>query len=319
MAYIRTWRRAGREYRAICKSVWNRQKKRSEQQVIKWLGRSPDQESDQPFDLSMSLREDAEAFLFQAAQRRRSMLIHGEWGIGKSFLAKRLTLLLKDAGMNAHYEPWSSPAGPFIAAIADALDIDTCDDDGKRKTQAVILAECGPELVHSRTVLIIDKAHAIPATLRNAIEQWLENGATIFLFGTTPRRADTWLKFPRWELRPLDAIATAKLIGAASEHYQVKLSGDRARELATTTNGNPQYAIRAVLEHDIGTETPNDQTEWIDGTPLVIAALAGLIIIRYLGQGTGDRNLIVMGGIATVLIRILSLWFGRMSRKDSKI
>ena len=318
MAFIRRWTQGDREYRALVKSVWNREKKRSEPIVLKWLGRSSVTVEAEKFSLSMSLREIEENFLLRATERRRSLLVHGEWGVGKTFLARRLALLIRESGSKAHYEPWSTPAGSFIKSLATAMEVPTETEAGKRRTQAEMCEEIGPELVHSKTILIIDKAHAIPTGVRNWIESWLESGAIIYLFATTPKRSDTWLKFPRWELGPLNAIASYKLVRAAATHYGVKVSEHRARELATISNGNPQFLIRGVLEDDIGADEVIDQTEWIDGTPLVVGMLAMLLIIRYLGQGTGDRNLVIMGGIASVLIRVMVLWTGRMSRRSTK-
>ncbi|PIB06280.1 hypothetical protein AMR42_15105 [Limnothrix sp. PR1529] len=317
MAFIRRWMKGDREYRAIVKSVWSRERKRSEQQVLKWLGRV-----DLPaekFFLSSSLRGDEEKFLLEAVERRRSLLVHGEWGVGKSYLAQRLAQLIRDSGGRSHYEPWSTPAGGFVRSVAEAVGVETETEEGKRRTQAEILGEIGPALVESQTVLLIDKAHNIPVAVRNSIEQWLETGAQIYLFATTPKRADMWLKFPRWELRPFSPEQSIKLITAAADHHRVQLDRDRARELATLANGNPQFLIRSVLEHDLAIESPADQNEWIDGTPLVIAGLALLLVIRYLGQGMGDRNLIIMGGIASVLIRVTVLWTGRVSKRSSKV
>jgi hypothetical protein len=49
MAFIRTFKQGKRTYRAVMKSVWNREKKRSEQRIIKWLGRTGESETEETF------------------------------------------------------------------------------------------------------------------------------------------------------------------------------------------------------------------------------------------------------------------------------
>lgn len=319
MAFIRTFHQGKRQYQALVQSVWNRDKKRSEQRVLKWLGRTSEPVSEENFSLSMSFRSTEEKFLVAALSKKRAMLMHGEWGVGKSFLAQRVCLLLKEAGYSAHYFRWTQPQGEFIKSICQALDLKTETEDGKRITQAELLTNIGIDLRGGQHILAIDKAHNIPLVVRNHIEVWLEGGAVILLVATLPKRAEMYLKFPRWELKPLEYFHSFRLVIAAAAHFKVKLNYRQARELATHANGNPQLLIRAVSEHDIGVLGDPDQPEWIDGTPFVLAACIGLAIIRYVGQGLSDKNLMVMGGISILIIRLFQIFTLRASRSRSKI
>jgi hypothetical protein len=323
VAFVRQWKQGDRVYRALVQSVWNRDLKRPEQVVLRWLGRTEISDTGEADSLSRSFRSAEENFLVETASCRRSLLVYGAWGVGKSFLAQRVTTQLREARVKALYFRWSTPAGVFIKGICEALGVVTERENqsGKpvRVPQAELLEAIGPALVEQQAVLLLDKAQQIPVAIRNWIEVWLEAGATILLFGTLPRKAEIYLKFPRWELRPLEPIQSEQLVRAAAEHYGLTVSRAQRRQLATIGNGNPQFLIRAVQEALLGTEHQMDQSEWIDGTPLVIGALALLLIARYLGQGWSDRNLIVMGGIASVLMRVLALWSRRLSRAESRI
>jgi|GEM_PF-5342269 len=100
MAFIRTFKQGGRQYRALVKSVWNKALQRSEQRIIKWLGRSQEEHN---IPLSRSFREREEKFLLGVLGRRRSLLMHGAWGVGKTFLVQRVCHLLNEQGHHAHY------------------------------------------------------------------------------------------------------------------------------------------------------------------------------------------------------------------------
>ena len=234
MAFIRTFKQGSRQYRALVKSVWNKARQRSEQHIIRWLGRS---EEAATVPLSRSFREREEKFLLTVLGRRRSLLMHGAWGVGKTFLAQRVCHLLNEQGHRAHYFRWTSPVGDFLKAICQALAIETeeFDEEGdksRRKTQAELLEEIGGTLQEEPVVLIVDKAHDIPKQLRNHIELWLENGAVILLTGTLLPRKALFLKVPRWELAPLDARQSLQLVRAAAEHFQVNLARSQHQALA---------------------------------------------------------------------------------------
>jgi len=67
--------------------------------------------------------------------------------------------------------------------------------------------------------------------------------------------------------------------------------------LAERSGGNPLLARRAVREHLLGLEPSSpDHTEWIDGTPLLLAAVMVFSVLRYLGRGMHSTDLYLIGG-----------------------
>jgi hypothetical protein len=269
------------------------------------------------------LRICEQKFLIDALSRRRSLLLYGQWGVGKTWLALRVQQQLCQEGLTARYFPWTSPVGDFVKAIAQALEIETTKTNlaGKevRCTQAEILTAIGKQLIETGDILILDKAHSIPVTLRNYIEQWLEQGATIFLVATLPASKELYLKFPRWELKPLDYQSSYRLLLTAASQLGIKISQPELRQLATKGNGNPQFLIRSVVESDIHAESDPDQREWIDLSPVVLIGLCLTIVLRYAGQGMNDTNLIIMGGLATIAVRIGILMTGKISKQRARI
>lgn len=155
----------------------------------------------------------------------------------------------------------------------------------------------------------------------------MENGAVILLVGTLLPRKELFLKVPRWEVLPLDAQQSMQLVRVAAEHFQVKLTrfsrGEgtptQQQALATHSNGNPQFLIRAVPEIDIGCQSDPDQTEWIDGSPLVLGLLGGVMMLRYLALGLSNRNLMIMARMGMGMAAIARLMIAKASRKRSKI
>jgi hypothetical protein len=338
MAFIRTMNRAnGIQYQVLLRSVWDKRRKQSRQIVVRWFGRvrhglawTQNEDGDlmqttteQGISVTRSFRCDEENFITTALARKRSLLLYGNWGVGKTFLAQRVAEELLDRSIQSFYFRWTSPQGAFISGIADALGVDTHEENDKgkpvKRNQNQLMDDIGESLARGEKVLIVDKAQNIPVALRNQFEVWLEQGATILLCATLPKRAELFLKFPRCELRPLSRESSLALVRANAARFGVTLSTSQAAEIVSASGGNPQFLIRAVSEFDIGTNQAVDHLEWIDGTPFIIACLCLLMLLRFIGRGLNDQNLVLMGGVSMVILRLTMLIIGRVSRRARTI
>lgn len=329
--FIRNFQTSAGTYQALVRSRWHKGKQQSRQSVVKWLGRVSSVVTWTHNDAGEceqvefgSFRQSETAFLCDALQRRRSLLLHGAWGVGKTYVAEQVAARLRGAGLRVCLVRSASPAGQFVAAMADALGLDlmTENDNGKprKKPQADVLAEIGDALTtDEKTVLIVDKAQSIPVTLRNYFELWHERGATLLLCATLPRRAELFLKFTRYELKPLPQLAAKQFVSAACAVWRVSLTPSERAEVLAHGNGNPQFLLRGLYERELSLVSEPDQTEWIDGTPLVIAALVGLIALRYVGRGLGSEALMIAGGVAFAVLRLMRLTLRRGNRNSRTI
>jgi hypothetical protein len=74
-------------------------------------------------------------------------------------------------------------------------------------------------------------------------------------------------------------------------------------------------AKRVVKEEYLGLEGNNyDHTQWIDGTPLLIAVLMCFMILRFLGLGFNNTSLYLIGGILTVAVGMVRLMIYSLPR-----
>ena len=79
-------------------------------------------------------------------------------------------------------------------------------------------------------------------------------------------------------------------------------------------------AQRSVMEEYLGLEdTSPDHTQWIDGTPFLIASLMILVIIRFVGLGLNSTSLYLIGGILTVAVGVVRLMILSLPRKSSRL
>jgi hypothetical protein len=84
--------------------------------------------------------------------------------------------------------------------------------------------------------------------------------------------------------------------------------------------GNPMLARRVVRENYLGLEdTAHDHTQWIDGTPLLIAGLMLFAVLRFVGRGLHSTDLYLIGGVMTVAVGIMRLLIMSLPRKSNKL
>jgi hypothetical protein len=75
-----------------------------------------------------------------------------------------------------------------------------------------------------------------------------------------------------------------------------------------------------LRETYLGLETTApDHTEWIDGTPLLLAVLLVFSVIRFLGRGLHQTDLYLLGGFLAVGIGIVRLLLASLPRKSEKL
>jgi hypothetical protein len=175
-------------------------------------------------------------------------------------------------------------------------------------------------LAEQRVALLVDDAHRLPVSLRVWLEQLLTQGQPMVLFATHPPRKDIFLKLPRLELKPLDHTQIRELMQEAAAAQNLALSPAQLAILQERTGGNPMLARRVLDEERLGLDaTAPDHTEWIDGTPLLLAVLLIFSAVRFLGRGLHQTDLYLLGGFLAVAVGIARLLLASLPRKSNRL
>jgi hypothetical protein len=148
----------------------------------------------------------------------------------------------------------------------------------------------------------------------------LEAGQPLLLFATHPPRKDIFLKLPRIELKALPHASIRALMQTAAQELGLELTPSQLATLQERCGGNPMLARRVIRETYLGLkDTAPDHTEWIDGTPLLLAVLLVFSVIRFLGRGLHQTDLYVLGGFLAVAVGIARLLIASLPRKSEKL
>ena len=241
------------------------------------------------FDSPPCYRRDEISAALSALDEGSSLLVVAGPGMGLSTLARALLAELLARGERvALAEP--TTVKQTLLDLAAGLGLDPGRATAHR-LQEVIAAGAGG------AVLLFDDAHRLPASFRAWLEHLVDRGQRVVLFATAPPRRDLFLRLPRIELGPLAHPAIREIMAEAGRELGRELTPAEISALAGRSGGNPLLARRAVREHLLGLEPSSpDHTEWIDGTPLLLAAVMVFSVLRYLGRGMHSTDLYLIGG-----------------------
>jgi hypothetical protein len=247
------------------------------------------------------------------------MLIVAEAGMGKSHLARRVAEELRVASFPVTCVTPSTPK-QTVLDIATQLGVAITNDEGRPLTQMQLQTEITAWLAEQRAVLLVDDAHRLPVSLRVWLEQLLAHGQPMVLFATHPPRKDLFLKLPRLELQPLNHAQIRELMYEAAAAQHLVLSPAQLAALQERTGGNPMLARRVLDEERLGLDaTAPDHTEWIDGTPLLLAVLLIFSALRFLGRGLHQTDLYLLGGFLAIAFGLARLLLAALPRQSNRL
>jgi hypothetical protein len=198
------------------------------------------------------------------------------------------------------------------------VDIETL--EGKTMNTQQLQSAISLFLEQQIAFLILDDAHRFPVSLRCWLEQLYSQGQPMLLLATYPPARDIFLKLPRIELEPLGDRLIREIMEDEAELLSISLTPGQLADLQQRTGGNPMLARRTVREEYLGLDgNAPDHRQWIDGTPLLIAALMCFMILRFLGLGFNNTSLYLLGGILTVAVGVVRLMIYSLPRQSGRL
>jgi hypothetical protein len=241
-------------------------------------------------------------------QQGKSICVTGEVGSGKTHLAR-----LVQNELNCCYGIYKGDNTKCLQGIAEGLDIDlyqTTDegDRGKPLTAKQLKEEITLNL--GSTILICDRVHKWPSSLKGWLEDLHESGATLLLLGNQRDLEGILFRVPRLTLAPLDEQQIRTIIWSEAAQLGVRITPPKAAELASRAGGNPLLAQRMVLEMQQGLDSRNNQDggNYKDVTPFLMIIVGLIGATRFIGMATGNIQMRILGGLAiTVLFSFRSL------------
>jgi len=253
------------------------------------------------------MRETEVSQIAEALLSGQSLLVLGEPGAGKTSVGEAVRSQLEFKGYTVGMVKYSGSANDLLKELCEQFGVELVwmDEDterSKNKTAAQLKADLLDVLKGKKTLLIADDAHRWSATLRYWLEDCWRAGALLLLLAWEPAPKDIFAKLPVTKLEPLKDDQVRDLLRQEAERQGVKLSLKELADLQGKAGNNPGVAKRVIREAALGlTEDASAQHyQYIDGTPMLLALIACVGVIRFVGLGLGDKSLYIIGGLLTL-------------------
>jgi hypothetical protein len=254
-----------------------------------------------------------------ALQANSSLLVVGEPGSGKTVLGDAVSEDLSALGFTVvHTKPLSTKQA--LMDIAEQLGVDAQSLEGKGLTSAQLAIAISNHLRETVAFVICDDAHRYAVQFRVWLEQLHSQGQPLLLLATFPPARDIFLRLPRIELKPLSDREIREIMTCSAQDLGIELSTAQLSQLQQRCGGNPMLATRVVREEYLGLDdTSPDHTQWVDGTPFLIAGLMLFTIVRFVGLGLNSTSLYLIGGILAVSVGIVRILVFSLPRKSGRL
>ena len=241
-----------------------------------------------------------------------SCLIIGEQGSGKSSFAEKIRENLPNRKVAIASYITSKTA---LFSLAEQLNIPTTNDKGKSLSTDVVRDEIAENLTNQ--ILIIDDAHNWPKSLLLWLEQLHKAGKQIILLSISDPGKGIFLRMPKVVLPQPTDLEIRNIMIREAINYDLILSPSRLAQLQRRVGKNLLLAKKIIQQEALGLESEAEHREYVDISPFIMAALALVGIVRFIGLGLGDRSLYIVGG-AAVLLGLSLKYLGRGISRNAK-
>ena len=190
----------------------------------------------------------------------------------------------------------------FFVAIAEQLDIPTEDSEtGKPLTMDRLKEEIALN-IDSGTLLILPEAKRLTTGIRYWLEDLMASGVLLCCFAAVNPGRDIFLELIEIELE-LPSDSDIRFVMAAEAQRQgLTLNKSRLAELQPLAGRNPMLARKVVQNERLGLnrEGKPEHTQYMVIMPIIIAVLMAFGIVRFIGLGTSNQGLYILGGVTLV-------------------
>ncbi len=229
------------------------------------------------------------------------MLLVGETGSGAGSLARALHKVLGRDNTTT-IATYKGTSKKFLQTVAEGLccAIRTDDDPPKDLTVEQLKEEI---LSHTDgVVMILPEAHRLPASIRYWLLDCMADGARIVCLAAQNLKKDIFLELLEIEIDlPSDERIRA-VMRSEAQRYGLRLSESQLAALQPLAGRNPMLARKVVRAEALGLKQERpEHTQYLDIWPLVMAFFCLLGTMKFVGMGTNDRTLYLIGGVCMMV------------------
>lgn len=234
----------------------------------------------------------------------------GEAGSGKTTIADQIAMELPHAGrLN-----YSGSLKVAIGRLAESLGLEP------EKTAEAIKDQIVKFSQEEGLVIIGDNATRYPASVRYWLQGLAEEGAVLCLFAAERKPIDLFLSLTCLEIPAPSNAQIRELMENEAIALDARIPPAKMSALQQMAGTNLMLAKKVVQEYKLGIlKEVAEHEEYIDVLPLILALVSVLTILRFVGMGTGDRTLYLIGGVSLAVFYGLRLTLQFLNQKPRRL
>jgi hypothetical protein len=234
-----------------------------------------------------------------------SVLLLGETGQGSNQLAQRVAEHYARS-LDVAIVTYKGTAKQFFQGLAKQLGCPTeteLDEKGRSKPLTVDqLKEEIAQNVGSETLLVFPEAKRLSASIRYWLEDLMGDGVRVVATAVVNPGRDIFLDMVLIEMALPDDGVIRSVMQSEARRHGLALSESRLASLQPLAGRNPAIARKVVRNEALGLRQDRpEHTQYLDISPLILAATCTLGLLRFVGQGTGNKSLYIVGGVAMMI------------------
>jgi len=173
---------------------------------------------------------------------------------------------------------------------------------GERKLTLEELKEAIRDQVSDDLIFILPEAKRLPAGIRYWLQDLMADGLKLCLFAVTNPSRDIFLETLEIELSPPSDRDIRERMRQEAEQLGIQVSENRLAKLQPLAGQNLALARKVLKAESLGLNPENpEHKQYLDISPIVISGIMALSIVRFIGMGTGNRGLYIVGGCALII------------------
>jgi hypothetical protein len=233
------------------------------------------------------------------------VLLLGETGQGGNQVAHQVADHYAGA-LEVAIVTYKGSSKQFYVSLAEQLGCPTeseADENGRSKPfTADQLKEEITQNVGHETLLVLPEAKRLSASIRYWLEDLMGDGVRLVTTAVVNPGRDIFLDMVVIEMALPDDGVIRSVMEAEARRHGLALSGSRLASLQPLAGRNPAIARKVVRNEALGLRQDRpEHTQYLDISPLILAATCTLGLLRFIGMGTGNKSLYIVGGVAMMI------------------
>ena len=245
-----------------------------------------------------------------------SVIVVGEVGSGIERIPTALAEHF-EGSLDCALGKWKGSGIQFFRTLAKDWDIPTEDQETGKKLTLDALKQEISDNVRDDMLLILPNPK-VPAGVRYWIDDAIGAGLRVACMAAANPNRDIFLEFIEIGLKLPDEAVIRDAMWVEADRQGLRISESEIASLMPLAGRNPMLARKVIQRHKLGIKQAVEHTQYMNIMPIIITGLFSFAIVRFIGMGTGDKELYMIGGVCfTVAMALRQL--GRISTPRKRL